>query len=78
MNYTRHVEYSDRSEQVLYFGKMEFGFELELELALRTDIDKGLCWLCCMHGIGRVDIRRSTLDLLVMLGILFFRDSHAW
>lgn len=62
MNYTRHVEYSDRSEQVLHFGKMEFGFELELELALRTDIDKDLCWLCCMHGIGRVDIRRSTLD----------------
>ena len=52
MNCTRHVECSDRSEQLLYVGKMEFGFELELELALRTDIDKGLCWLCCMHGIG--------------------------
>lgn len=51
MNYTRHVEYSDRSEQVQYLGNMEFGFELEL--ALRTDIDKGLCWLCCMHGIGK-------------------------
>lgn len=45
--------YSDRSEQVLYLGKMEFEFEFELELALRTDIDKGLCWLRCMHGIEK-------------------------